>query len=334
MDLKTLQRNLASAKEAGTFLIVGADDAAKRSVVRRLQEHFCDPDVGDWNVEHVDGADTDGMAVLDLVSTAPMLGDRRVVIVQNAEKLANPDELLPFVETPAPFAVLILVAAQIDKRRRFYASIKKHGQVLECDIPQGDALLKRIGEMAADAGLQLGRKSVEILAERAGDNLGRLEGEVEKLVAYAGEERTVSVDETELLVAHGDPALGQYAIFDFVDAIAEGQSDAALERLNALLAAGEAPLVVLAMIARQFRLLLGALAWQGAPLSQAAEGMGLKSTYPMRKALAQVRRWTRDEIFKGLQACATCDESMKRGVDGRRALEILTLTLAWGRKRA
>lgn len=331
MDLKDLQASLASEKAAATYLVVGADDGMKRRAVRLLQNHFCASEYSEWNIEVVDGAESDGATVLDLISTAPMLGDRRVVIVHHVEKLPNPDELLPFVEEPSGFSTLILVGNQIDKRRRFFTSIKKHGRVLECDVPQGDALLKRIKSMAVEAGVQLDRGTVEILAQRAGDNLGRLEGEVEKLTAFAGERGKVTSSDAERLVALGDPALGQYAIFDFVDAIAEGRGDAALGRLNALLSAGEAPLVVLAMIARQFRLLLGARAWQGAPLSQAAEGVGLKSTFPMRKALAQVRQWSRDDIIQALEACSGCDEAMKHGVDGRRALELLTLTLAWGR---
>src|SRR5690606_9371797 len=82
------------------------------------------------------------------------------------------------------------------------------------------------------------------------------------------------------------------------------------------------------MIARQFRLLLAGLAWQGQRPEVLARTLALKSTYPAKKALAQARGWTLEQAASALEACAQCDAQLKRGADGRLALELLTVKLA------
>src|SRR5690606_13127029 len=114
----------------------------------------------------------------------------------------------------------------------------------------------------------------------------------EKLSLYAGEGGRVTIEEAEHLVSRGLPTLSQYAIFDFVDALADGKAGMALRRLDELLRCGEPPLLVLAMIGRQFRLLFAAIAWRGGSPKELAKEMGLRSEYPAQKALGQARRWS------------------------------------------
>lgn len=333
MTLETLEAALASNKVAATYLIGGTDEGEVRRAVHRVQDYFCPEQERQWSLELLDGTEVDALTVLDAASTAPMLGQRRVVVVHHADRLAQSEELIPFIENPPDFAVLVLVVGAMDKRRRLYTAVTKHGVVVECNKVQGDTLVRRVHKLAAARRIRLAPEAMDILLERAGDDMGRIEMEVDKLAAFGGEDAIITKDDAARLVAFGHPQAGQYAIFDFVDAISQGNSGEALRRLDELLAAGQAPLAVLTMIARQFRLLLGALAWQGAPLAVAAEGVGLKSTFPMRKAFAHANQWTREAVVDALGDCAACDAAIKRGTDGRQALEALTVQLVWRHRR-
>lgn len=326
--LSQLIRRLEKGSAVSTYLILGSDQAGKARAVDEIVARLCEPEYRAWNTERVDGAECDGAALFDLVSTAPMLGDRRVVIVTGAEKLRGEEALLPFIAQPPGFSVLILVGDSLDKRSRLYTAVKRHGCVVEFDVPRGEAMARRAQALAEAAGLVLEPGVAALVAQRVGEDAARLEQEVEKLAVYAGGDGKVDLAAAERLVGYGDPQLGEYALFDYVDAVAEGKVAAALEQLHALLGAGKAPLLILTMIARQLRLLMAAHAWQRSDPKEAAGALGLKSAFPLKKAYDQARRWTLAEIVAALEVCAAWDEAMKRGVDGRHALELLTVTLA------
>ena len=286
-----------------------------------------------WCLIKVDAEESAGADVLDLVSTPPFLGERRVVVVKAADRLPGDEALIPFVHDPPAFSTLILVSEGFDRRRKLYQAIKKSGLVLEYEAPKENDLTRRVLEMAQGLGLSLDRGAVAALVEKAGDDLERIAQELHKLSVYVDDGAPVDSVQIDALVGAGPPVLGQYALFEYVDALTEGAGAQALERLGRLIAAGEPPLVVLAMIARQFRLLLAATAWRGERPEAMAMALEMKSTFPAKKAMAQVRNWSLPQLIEALEACARCDALMKRGVDGRRALEILTVKLVENRKK-
>jgi len=308
--------------------LTGSDRAELAKALERIKSGLIDPELAEWCVAYVDGAEATGSDVLELVSTPPFIGDRRVVVVRSAEALDGAEALVPYVESPAPFSALILIASNVDKRTKLYQAVSRYGTVVACEAPPAEELPAAVARMAREKGFELEPAALALLVERAGDDMNRVESELEKLALYAGGGGAVSLEVADLVVSRGMPTLGQYAVFDFVDAIASGDGALALKRLDELLRCGEPPLVVLAMIARQLRLLLGAIAWQGSPPSVLAREMGLRSEFPAKKALGQARRWSADRLLQALEACADADASLKRGADGRRALEALTVRLA------
>lgn len=332
MDLKRLDEEVTRSP-AAVYLISGSDGAMKERAIELLQSRLCDEEAAEWCLVKVDGKATHGSHVLDLVSTPPFLGRRRVVVVREAEGLEDEERLIPFVEAPPDFATLVLCYEREERKKKLFQAVKKRGKVLEYNVPQGAELPRRVAQLAAEAGLALERDAVELLVERAGDDMIKVEQELEKLAAYAPGAR-ISKEEASRLVASGRPALSQYAIFNFLDALAEGRTGKALEELGALLRAGEPPLLVLSMIARQFRLLYGALAFRGESPEYVASALGLKSIFPAKKALAQATGWSLPLVEGALDLCARCDGAIKSGVDGRFALEELAVRLTEARKRA
>ena len=314
---------------ARVYLLVGSDADQRSRALAEIVDRFVDPDLADWCVARVDGLESTAQEVVDLASTPPFIGERRVVIVRQAEALEPAEALVPYVESPAAFSVLILIAEAIDRRTRLFQAIQKHGRVVVCEAPAAEEMPRVIARMARDLGVDLEPAALSLLVERTGDDAARARSEIEKLALYAGGRGRITLEEADLLVARGQPSLSQYAVFDFVDALAEGQPGAALSRLDELFRCGEPPLLILAMIGRQFRMLLAATAWQGGTARDLAGEMGLKSEYPARKALAQARRWSVDQLAAAIEACAECDGLIKRGMDGRRALEALTVRLAY-----
>jgi DNA polymerase-3 subunit delta len=116
--------------------------------------------------------------------------------------------------------------------------------------------------------LRISAQSLHKLVELAGADLQSITAEVEKLSLYAGEEKTIpdSVVDELLLTSR------QRGIFELTGAIGRRDRRSALALLANLMESGEAPLGILAMIARHYRQLFMAkdLLEAGKPLSEIA----------------------------------------------------------------
>ena len=335
MDLKQLEVSAANAP-AGVYVIAGSDAAMKEKALQILQSRLCDEASAEWCLVKVDGKETDGGRVLDLASTPPFLGGRRVVVVREAEALEEDERLIPFVEDPPGFSTLVLCYKEPEKTRqsKLFQAARKRGTLLEYDLPHASELPRRVARMAEEAGVALEPGAAWVLLERTGGDLVAVERELEKLAAYALGARLSTEEVSRLVAGSGAPELGQYAIFDFLDALAEGRTAEALARLDALLRGGDPPLLVLSMIARQLRLIYAALAFRGESPESVAQALGLKSVFPAKKGLAQAAGWTLELAAEAIGLCARCDGAIKSGADGRVALEELAVRIAEARKRA
>jgi DNA polymerase III delta subunit len=190
------------------------------------------------------------------------------------------------------------------------------------------------------------------LRARTNDDLQALVDEIEKLLAYVGDRERVDVDDVRASVSDGSG----YTVFDLTDSIAEGNSPRALMSLHSVLAQGEPPLKIHALLVRQVRMMTqavllqeqGALAtfkrnmtyrafmntvhgkWEdGAPdmLPKAANLNLLKQKpYAMFKALAQASRFTEPKLMAAYQELLAAEEAMKSGVGSDALLLERTVT--------
>ncbi len=103
-------------------------------------------------------------------------------------------------------------------------------------------------------GKSLTPAAAQRLVEVAGDNLSELSQELEKLILFAGPESTL----TPALVAQLTSHSRTYSIFALVEALGEPRAVKRLAALDHLLDLGEPPAKILAMLARQLRLLIRA----------------------------------------------------------------------------
>jgi DNA polymerase-3 subunit delta len=163
----------------------------------------------------------------------------------------------------------------------------------------------------------------------AGADLGVLEGEVEKLAAFAGRGGRITVATVEEVLA-GRRA-GETAVFGWVDAVFLRRPDEALRGLGRLLDAGEEPLRLLALLARQLRLVWSAraLADRGAGLAEIGEALVPRARFLAGKLLEQARGFDEGEFARLHEAMVEADLALKSSPASERfVLERLVLAVA------
>lgn len=152
--------------------------------------------------------------------------------------------------------------------------------------------------------------------------LRKLETELDKLSAYA-RGREITAADVDVLTAEEDVA----DIFKFTDAIAQRKTADAYIVARGVLARGESPLVIMTMLANQYRLMIIAKENERSSANELAIRIGMHP-FPVQKAQEAVRRMQMSDLEAGLLAIAAADEAIKTGaMEDVVALDVLIAEL-------
>lgn len=190
--------------------------------------------------------------VLDELSMISMWGDRRLVIVEDADDFVsnNRAALEKFLDKPAKKSVLVLEVKTWAKTTRLAKAVDKIGLSLSCEELKGKDLFTWINHLIATKyEKKISRDASALLEQLVGNNLALLEQEIGKVASYVGDRQTIEQDDVRTLV-------GGWKVettWKMLDELREGRVGHALELLDDLLASGEAPLKLLGGITFVFR---------------------------------------------------------------------------------
>ena len=274
-----VRKQISAGKADPIYVIVGDDEAEMAHLTADLS-NLVDDELRAFNVERIYATDKSSSAVTiaEAARQLPMMSTRRVVVVLRAEKLLKPrrkskagepveaddggpapdvDALEAYVKRPEPQTVLILVASDVDRTRRLYKALHKQATIVECwglkeskdarvDLRQVARQAEQmVREAVTGAGQQIDQAASRLVAERAGTDIARLRGDVERLLLFAaGKPRITVADAREVVSA--ETAHDDWAV---TNAISRGDAREALRQLGLSLDSGAVPFMILGQLA-------------------------------------------------------------------------------------
>jgi len=171
---------------------------------------------------------------------------------------------------------------------------------------------------------QLSSEATAMLVALIGPNLRLLDIEIEKLLLYVGD-RMVTTEDVQLLVSRAREG----SVFDLVDCVGRRETGRALRLLHRLLDEGEQPLRLLAMLARQIRILiqLREIAEEESDPREMARRLKMHP-FVVQKGLAQARNFELDQLEAAHERVVQTDWAIKSGrSDPVLALDMLVVGL-------
>lgn len=223
------------ALEAIVRLVLGEDDEER--------------DVG---TTRFTGKEIDLKTVCDELLTISMWGDRRLVVVDDADEFVTQNRagLENYLKKPAKKNVLVLTVKSWPKNTKLAKAVAKTGLPLECAELKGAALFRWLAETSReDFETDLSHDAAALMVELAGTELGLLSQELAKVASYVGEKKKINVEDVRKLVG-GWRAETTWAM---TDALRDGRLGVALVHLDKLLLAGEAPQKIMGGVSYVFR---------------------------------------------------------------------------------
>ena len=185
---KALNAALKTGQFAPVYYLYGDDDFQKADAERRLVDAAVDPATRDFNLEQRRGAELSAEGVDALLSTPPMLAERRVVVVRDPAALKKDARAVldRYLARPAADTVLVLVApagAKADKRLQDAAGAA--GAAFDFAPLGEDRLPRWIAHHAEHAlGVAVTPAAARLLQAAVGNDLHLLSAELDKLASY------------------------------------------------------------------------------------------------------------------------------------------------------
>lgn len=258
-----VRKQIASGTPDAIYLLQGEDEVEKSALASEFAE-LVDEGLRAFNTERIHAGDLttgdrmlDGVAALvAAVRTLPMMAPRRIVMVLQADTLLAPkresdaasramEQLEALFKEPDPQTTLVLVAGAVDKRSRMYKLLLRQATVVECGAIEDEADAERwVRTRVAAQGAVIEPAAAKLIAQRAGPDIKRLRGDVDRLLLYALGQKTITVADVRELV-------GPAALQDdwaMTNAIEAGDAAPALRQLALMLDAGAPPEKILGQL--------------------------------------------------------------------------------------
>lgn len=316
---KALQAALKKREFDPVYYFHGDDDYLKDIRVRELVDAAVDPATRDFNLELRRGADLDAEGLDSLLSTPPMLAERRVVVVREVDKLKKDSRRLldDYLKRPAPDTTLVLVSPTGVRPDRALAD---RSTAVEFAPLTGDRVLKWVSyHVETVLHRTITPTAASLLIEAAGDDLSQLAVELEKLASFAD----ATIDEAAVCAVVG-VRRGE-TVGDLLDAIAARDARTALALIPSILEQPKTNAVTIVMSLGTQTL---ALAYGEAARARGTPVRALYTEYmtllketgafpgrPWGEAVTAWTkysdRWTAADLDAGLHALLVADEALK-----------------------
>lgn len=341
---KALRAAIREQRFSPVYFLHGEDDFLKDVILRELVEAAVDPATRDFNLDVCRGAEVDAETLGSLLSTPPMMAERRVLVIRDVTALKKDARAMldRYLASPAADQVVVLTAPAGAKEDKTLAG---KPFAVEFEALTGARIPRWIEYYAThDLGCTISPDAVRLLQDAAGTDLAQLKLELDKLGSFvAGGEITEAAVSAVVGVRRGE------TVGDLLDAVGRRDARAALAMLPRVLEQPKAAAVPIVMMLTAQTL---ALAYAAAQRERGAGGRQIAGAlYEFLKSgpgflgrswgdavgawSKEVDHWTPRELDEALDALLAADMALKgsRVSSDEQVLATLVLSLCSGRRR-
>ena len=308
--MKSLNEDLKTGNFKQIYLLYGEEAYLKKQYKERFVKAIV-PEGDTMNYSYFEGKNTNKKEIIDLSETMPFFAEKRLIVLENTGFFKNAaPELAEYVKDMPETTHLIFVEEEIDKRGKLYKAVKACGHIVELKRQDESTLIRWILGIVKKEGKQISESAVRYFIAKVGDDMEKIQRELEKLFCFC-------MERSEITVADIDEICSTQItnhIFDMVDAVANKQQKKALDYYYNLLALKEPPMRILYLLTRQFKLLLEVkeLERLGYGQKDMASKAGLMP-FLVGKYRTQAKAFRRSELRQIVEAGVQTEENVKTG---------------------
>jgi DNA polymerase-3 subunit delta len=166
------------------YFLMGEEPYYIDKLTEYIEENVLTDDEKGFNQMVIYGRDTTIDEIVSNAKRFPMMAERQVVIVKEAQELSRTiDQLEAYAENPQPTTVLVFAYKYktLDKRKKLIKTLDKKGLVYESKKLYENQVGEWIRRVLKGRGFEIEPKAMMMLVEFLGNDLSRIANEINKL---------------------------------------------------------------------------------------------------------------------------------------------------------
>ena len=181
----SIMTDLQAGKYQPVYYLMGEESYYIDKICDYIAEHALQPEERDFNQTIFFGSDVNASQIADAARRYPMMAERQVVIVKEAQNLKNTEALEKYLKQPSQTTILVICHknGKIDGRKREYVKlIQQAGVLFESQKLKDRDLPAFIENYVKQKNASIDPKSTQLIADAIGADLSRLTGELDKVL--------------------------------------------------------------------------------------------------------------------------------------------------------
>ncbi len=186
----SILRDLKARKFAPVYYLMGEESYYIDKISDYIAENVLAPEERDFNQTIMFGSDVTASQVADTCRRYPMMAERQVVIVKEAQNIKQTEALEKYIKQPLQSTVLVICHknGKIDGRKREYVkAIQQAGVLFESVKLKEYQLPAFIEAYLKQHEASIDHKSTQLIADAIGSDLSRLTSELDKVLLSLSE---------------------------------------------------------------------------------------------------------------------------------------------------
>lgn len=310
VEPQILYKDFENAKFSPLYFLTGEEPYLIQQCLDRFKACLLSEIDYDFNFSSFYAADADVEKVKDAVETLPMMKDRRLVFLKEAQDLNEKEweALESLFVTPVDSTIFVISASKVDKRKKALKLLMEKSISVEFKKPFENQIPSWIKYIATTKEVSINDEAIHLIHKLVGNNLTEIDSQLRKLSDYVLPKKNITSEDVKAVVSFSK----EENIFDFTKAVGKRDRVQALEQLVHLLDQGQSEIGIVSLLARHVRILLFVKKGMeqnlsGAKLSHFAQ----VSNYFLDGYVQQARVWNVPQLHHFLVLLSETDRALK-----------------------
>lgn len=224
--IKQIENDIKNNTYSPVYLFMGEEEYYIDYLTKLILNNSLQDHEKDFNLNILYGKDTLISDIISISKQYPVMSERKLVIVKEAQDLSKKDaegnsldDLINYVNNPLTSTILVLnfKHKSLDKRKAIYKAILKNGLVFESKKLYDNQAQDWIISYLKSFEFNIDKKSTFLITELLGTEINKIANELDKLIVLKGKNKTINQDDIEKYIGISK----EFNVFELRKAIGE-----------------------------------------------------------------------------------------------------------------
>lgn len=184
------------------YWLEGEEDYFIDKIVHYAEHNILTESEAGFNLTVFYGRDADWTQVINACKRYPMFAERQVVLLKEAQHMRDIDKLESYISQPLTSTIFVVSYKEkkVDGRTQLAKLLKTKAELFTTKKMYDNALPDWTNELVKSKGYTISQKGVLLLVDHIGNDLSRIDNEIDKMLVNLGTRTNITEDDIEKYV--------------------------------------------------------------------------------------------------------------------------------------